>query len=292
MAVLQLTGTSTQITSIPAAVLAAQNIEGTGLVLRGRKGSAIWCSAGGLANIARVAEPYNVDHIANWIGHAPLQSILAETNKAGVKFSRPNRRVAAALALLILALGIGFGTLRAANTDTSNIATGGISKLVIDDAACGESLLHTLHLSAEAAGYAVSTSQARTRMVADPQFDMLLPALVVTPPADSNHPAKALLLPVTATIGAGEKLTFSLHLVSTQPDKTSNAEITLLIKRTDTGETLAQTTTATNARGWTLALVSWLAPARFDTGTLTVEITIRSFRPLKITFPRSFVIQL
>ena len=292
MAILQLTGASTQITSLPAALLAAQNIEGTGLVLCGRRGSAIWCSAGGLASIARVAEPYNVDHIANWIGHAPLHSILAETNKAGGKFSRQSRRVAAALTLLILVLGLSLGTLRAAGTETSNNTTAGISKLVINNAACGEGLLHTLHLSAETAGYSVSTSRARTRMVSDPKFDLLLPALVVTPPADSNHPAKALLLPVTATIGAVEKLTFSLHLVPTQADKTPDAEITLKITRNETREILAQSTTTTSTLGWTLALVSWRAPTRCDAGTLAIEITIRSTKPVKITFPGSFVVKL
>lgn len=292
MAALNLTGASTQITSIPTAVLAAQNIEGNGLVLRGRKSSAVWCSAGGLASIARLAEPYNVNHVANWIGYAPLRSILAETNKAGDKFSRSNRRIAATLSLLVLALCLGIGTLRAAGTETSNNTTAGISKLVINNAACGAGLLHTLHLSAEAAGYAVSTSQARARMVSDPKFDLLLPALVVTPAADSNHPAKALLLPVTATIGAGEKLTFSLHLVPTQADKTPDAEITLKITRNATREVLAQSTTTTSTLGWTLALVSWRAPTRCYAGTLAVEITIRSTKPVKITFPGSFVVKL
>jgi hypothetical protein len=144
-------------------------------------------------------------------------------------------------------------------------------------------------LAAENAGYAVSVSRARTRMVSNPAFDLLLPALVITPPADANHPAKSLNLPVTTAIKAGEKLTLSLHIVNTPTDTTATADITLRVARTDTGETLAQTTTTTSALGWTLAMVSWRASAACEANTLTVEISIYSSNPVKITFPRSFV---
>lgn len=84
---LLLAGPKASITNIPAKTLAEYNIEGSALLIRGRK-TIVWSACGTLATVAELAKAYSADIAANWIAHlasehyATLDPAGAHTKKA------------------------------------------------------------------------------------------------------------------------------------------------------------------------------------------------------------------
>lgn len=288
-AALELAGAKPSALKLPATVLAAHGLDGSGLLLRGQNASVVWCSDGNLPAIARLAAPYTAAYVANWIGYAATANMTPQASPSRTIGSQSPRGLSTALGLLLLlVLLFTDQPLRASGTESESAATRP-RRWVEDNAACGADLLRTIHAAAELAGFGVETSRAPTRFAVEPKFDVILPALVLTRAKEKR--VEPLRVPVVAAIKPGQSFTFSIYaLAKTVVPTLTGEEITLRLRHKNTDRIEAETTTIIGP-GWSRAYFSWEPTTATDPDTLKVEIDLRAQCPVKITFPRAFTVR-
>lgn len=74
-AALSQAGPKASVVTIPANTLAAFEIEGTALLIKG-KVTFVWCARGDLGTIAKIARRFGAKVAANWIGHLAVKDAL------------------------------------------------------------------------------------------------------------------------------------------------------------------------------------------------------------------------
>ena len=162
-----------------------------------------------------------------------------------------------------------------------------VPPLVENDTACGPNLLGRIAMAAEASGFLVEDSQARTRMESKPGLDFTLPALMISPP--KNGVAKTMTLPSHARVRPGQRLTLSFFLVAQYVEKGRETSVHLVINRRGQGAVAENTTTVTKP-GWVPAAVTWQSNAVVSAEDITFEIQFITTGSLKVAFPRAFII--
>lgn len=288
-AALELAGAKASALELPTTILAAHGLDGSGLLLRGKNTSVLWCADGDLPAIAKLAAPYTADYVANWIGYAAAANVTPQLSPSRSISSQSSRGLSTALGLLLLlVLLFSAQTLRASGTESDKTATRP-RPWMENDAACGADLLEEIHAAAKLAGFSVETSRAPTRFAAEPKFDVILPALVLTPaPQGTVQPIR---VPVVATVQPGQSFTFSIYVLAQKAMPTlTGEEITIRLRHIETDEVAAETTTVIGL-GWNRAYFSWEPTTATDPDTLTVEMRLISPRPVKLTFPRAFIVR-
>jgi hypothetical protein len=275
-----LVGPHASTTTQPTEILISEKLDGTGLLIRGRQTSIVWCSTGSLEAIKRIAAKFNARYAGNWSGLADLNAPVPTSEKAieETKDRSSFPGFPMLLGLLLLGLTLGAGVLHADDKRPT-------LPLVRSGAALGDGLLERLATAAKTSGNHVEVADI---LAETSGIQLLLQGLVLTPPAD--HPGQPIHLPVVVSMRRSETLSVSFRAITPPRDSLPAGSLIRIVLRQTIDEKVIADQTTNLGRGWNTPSLAWIVDRDRAAGEFVVDIILVVGGPVKITLPQGLVL--